>query len=207
MNEQQRTAFENREPSHKEDPLLTLQEVARYVGKHRNTVKKWVETGVLRARKLPPVGGVPHVRQSDLNRFLDGSALEVGPITATEDELGRAFISDNGTHGKSIPELKNAKALQRPELLGGKPARLPKGYRLVHGHPARVGENDARERVYYCSSCEGYVTGHPEPRLIGQTRLATVTNQRRGKTYHCRLCGYEVGFQPDEAEEPLKRGD
>lgn len=61
-------------PTHKEDPMLTLSEVARQLGKHPSTIGRWVADGLLKAVPLP--GGRLAIRKSQVNQFLGGSALQ-----------------------------------------------------------------------------------------------------------------------------------
>lgn len=59
-------------PTHQEDPLLTLTEVAKRVGKTRPTVAQWVVDGLL---ECTMIGRLPHVRESVLDKFLGGTTL------------------------------------------------------------------------------------------------------------------------------------
>jgi predicted site-specific integrase-resolvase len=61
-------------PTHEEDPILNLTEVARQLGKHPTTIKQWCIDGLLIAIKLP--SGLYGVRKSEVNKFLGGSALQ-----------------------------------------------------------------------------------------------------------------------------------
>jgi len=63
----------NNPPTHDEDPLLTISEVARQIGKHPSTISRWVSDGLLQAIRMP--SGLPAVRKSDLNAFLGSSAI------------------------------------------------------------------------------------------------------------------------------------
>lgn len=60
-------------PTHKEDPLLTLTEVARQLGVTPQTISRWVADGLLVAIRQP--SGLWKVRKSEVNNFLGGSAL------------------------------------------------------------------------------------------------------------------------------------
>lgn len=55
------------------DPPLTLSEVGRMVGKHRETVRRWITDGLLTAVRLPT--GLYGVRRSEVMKFLGASAL------------------------------------------------------------------------------------------------------------------------------------
>lgn len=61
-------------PTHDEDPLLTLEEVARQIGKTGPTIGRWVNDGLLECIRLP--SGLRAVRQSTVNAFLGGSAIK-----------------------------------------------------------------------------------------------------------------------------------
>ena len=61
-------------PTHEEDPILTLTEVARQLNKHPTTIKQWVIDGLLQAVQMP--SGLYAVRKSEVNKFLGGSALQ-----------------------------------------------------------------------------------------------------------------------------------
>ena len=60
--------------THIEDPILSLREAADQFGKSAQTVGRWIHDGLLRVIRLP--SGMPGVRQSDVDAFLGGSALE-----------------------------------------------------------------------------------------------------------------------------------
>lgn len=60
-------------PTYEEDPILNPNEVARQLGKHRNTILNWINDGLLVAIKGP--SGLWGVRKSQINKFLGGSAL------------------------------------------------------------------------------------------------------------------------------------
>lgn len=60
-------------PTHREDPLRSLGEVARQLGKHRNTIMQWARDGLFEV--VPQPGGRLEVRQSVINRFLVGTTL------------------------------------------------------------------------------------------------------------------------------------
>ena len=64
--------------THEDDPILTMSEVARRVGKSPQTVARWIHDGLLRAIRHP--SGLPGIRQSEVNKFLGGSALPVREI-------------------------------------------------------------------------------------------------------------------------------
>lgn len=69
-------------PSHEEDPLMSMSDVARYVGKSPPTITRWVADGLLKAVR---VGPLHKIRRSDLARFMSGSAL-----AAREAELSKS---------------------------------------------------------------------------------------------------------------------
>ena len=66
------TTPQERPPSHQEDPLLTLSEVARYIGKSRPTIVRWCRDGLLKTERI---GHKEHIRQSVLDTFLGGTAF------------------------------------------------------------------------------------------------------------------------------------
>ncbi len=55
--------------THQEDPLLTMSEVARRIGKHPSTIRRWVDDGLLTAVRLP--SGLPAVRESQILQLMD----------------------------------------------------------------------------------------------------------------------------------------
>lgn len=60
-------------PTHQEDPFLTLSEVGKQMGKHHTTIGSYIKDGLLNAVRSP--SKLPMVRQSEVDRFLGGSAL------------------------------------------------------------------------------------------------------------------------------------
>lgn len=52
-----------------EDPILTISEAALKLGKHRNTIARWCEEGVIKAGKHP-LGRFRGIRQSQVDRLL-----------------------------------------------------------------------------------------------------------------------------------------
>lgn len=54
--------------THDEDPILTLTEAARQIGKHRTTIARWINDGIIKAGKHP--SGVPGIRQSQVDQIL-----------------------------------------------------------------------------------------------------------------------------------------
>lgn len=59
--------------THTEDPLLSLSEVARRLGKSPQTIGRWCDDGLLQIQRMP--NGLRSVRQSELRQFLGGSQL------------------------------------------------------------------------------------------------------------------------------------
>lgn len=55
-------------PTHAEDPILTIGEVAEMLGKHRNTISRWISDGIIAAGKHP--SGVAGIRQSQVEKML-----------------------------------------------------------------------------------------------------------------------------------------
>ena len=64
---------ESEVPTHEEDPILTPEEVGRRLGKSGTTIRRWIHEGLLTF--VPNPRGLPGVRESQLNQFLGGSAL------------------------------------------------------------------------------------------------------------------------------------
>lgn len=60
-------------PTHEDDPILTISEVGRQVGKSHTTIARWVHDGLLKAIRMP--SGLLGIRRSEVNAFLGGSAL------------------------------------------------------------------------------------------------------------------------------------
>lgn len=67
---------DNGPPSHEEDPLLTLSEVGRQLGKSPQTVGRWCQEKLLEFVRLP--SGLIAIRQSVVDKFLGGTALGGG---------------------------------------------------------------------------------------------------------------------------------
>ena len=61
-------------PTHEDDPILTISEVGRQLGKSAQTIARWCKDGLLSAIRQP--SGLFGVRKSEVNKFLGGSALE-----------------------------------------------------------------------------------------------------------------------------------
>ena len=72
-----RSSDTQRPLTHIEDPILSIREVAEQFGKSSQTVGRWIHDGLLRVIRLP--SGMPGVRQSDVDAFLGGSALNKPP--------------------------------------------------------------------------------------------------------------------------------
>lgn len=60
-------------PTHEQDAFLTPSEVGRQIGKHHTTIGRWIVDGLLKAVRMPNNKYV--LRQSEVNKFLGGSAL------------------------------------------------------------------------------------------------------------------------------------
>ena len=61
------------QPTHREDPLLTISDVADQIGRHRNTVSQWIKDGLL-ASVVDPTG-LARIRKSVVNKLLEGSSI------------------------------------------------------------------------------------------------------------------------------------
>lgn len=65
--------------SHHEDPMLAFSEAGLLVGRTRETIRRWVNDGLLKAIRDP--SGLRRIRKSELIRFYGATALaEVNPI-------------------------------------------------------------------------------------------------------------------------------
>lgn len=60
------------------DEIITMAEAARALGKSPQTVGRWIQDGLLNAVRMPT--GIFHLRKSELNKFLDGTALPTREI-------------------------------------------------------------------------------------------------------------------------------
>lgn len=60
-------------PTHREDPLRSIGEVASQIGRHRDTVRQWAKDGLFDVVTQPD--GRIFVRQSVINRFLSATNL------------------------------------------------------------------------------------------------------------------------------------
>lgn len=70
------TQTSQRKPAtHKEDPILSMSEVARRIGKSAQTVKRWCDDGLIKANWIAQ-DRVFGVRESEVNRLLEGSNIE-----------------------------------------------------------------------------------------------------------------------------------
>ena len=54
--------------THMEDPILSLSEAARMMGKSSGTVGRWIHDGLLECIRMP--SGLRGVRRSEVNKFL-----------------------------------------------------------------------------------------------------------------------------------------
>ena len=80
--------------THDEDPFLSLTEVGRQIGKAPQTVRRWVQDGLILGERRP--NGIYAVRQSVVNEFLGGSALEV-EVIGDPDSAANTGVRDNGS--------------------------------------------------------------------------------------------------------------
>jgi excisionase family DNA binding protein len=64
-------------PTHQEDPIISVNEAARRVGKHHNTVQNWIRSGLLRAVRTQD--RILGVRESALNKLLESSEMDWPP--------------------------------------------------------------------------------------------------------------------------------
>lgn len=70
-------------PTHAEDPILSLHEVARQIGKSPQTIGRWVKDGLIAAIRMP--NGFAGVRKSEVNKFLRSSALDTPEVKEPEE--------------------------------------------------------------------------------------------------------------------------
>jgi excisionase family DNA binding protein len=94
-----------------ESDWLTLGRAARYLGVAQSTIRKWSDSGRVRAFKTP--GGHRRYRRSDLDDFLQGSAPESrsGPVVliVDDDERLREYVRVNlEMEGYTIHEAASA---------------------------------------------------------------------------------------------------
>ncbi len=62
--------------THQEDPLLSLSEAGRQLGKSPNTIKRWILDGLLTFCRRP--NGLMAVRQSQVDRLLKTLQITAG---------------------------------------------------------------------------------------------------------------------------------
>lgn len=60
------------------DEIITMAEAARALNKSPQTVARWIQDGLLNAVRMPT--GIFHLRKSELNKFLGGTALPTREI-------------------------------------------------------------------------------------------------------------------------------
>ena len=94
-----------------ESDWLTLGRAARYLGVAQSTIRKWSDSGRVRAFKTP--GGHRRYRRADLDDFLEGSAPESrsGPVVliVDDDEGLREYVRVNlELEGYTIHEAASA---------------------------------------------------------------------------------------------------
>ena len=94
-----------------ESDWLTLGRAARYLGVAQSTIRKWSDSGRVRAFKTP--GGHRRYRRADLDAFLNGSAPESrsGPVVliVDDDERLREYVRVNlEMEGYTIHEAASA---------------------------------------------------------------------------------------------------
>ena len=94
-----------------ESDWLTLGRAARYLGVAQSTIRKWSDSGRVRAFKTP--GGHRRYRRADLDNFLEGSAPESrsGPVVliVDDDERLREYVRVNlEMEGYTIHEAASA---------------------------------------------------------------------------------------------------
>ena len=94
-----------------ESDWLTLGRAARYLGVAQSTIRKWSDSGRVRAFKTP--GGHRRYRRADLDNFLEGSGPESrsGPVVliVDDDETLREYVRVNlEMEGYTIHEAASA---------------------------------------------------------------------------------------------------
>src|SRR5205085_8630668 len=90
---------------------LTLGQAARYLGVAQSTIRKWSDSGRVRAFKTP--GRHRRYRRSDLDAFLERSApeLRAGPVVliVDDDKRLREFVRVNlEMEGYTVHEANSA---------------------------------------------------------------------------------------------------
>jgi len=63
----------DRPPTHREDPIVSIPEVGRQIGKDKKTVAMWCRSGLMECVRMP--GGQLGVRISEVNKILEASPL------------------------------------------------------------------------------------------------------------------------------------
>jgi excisionase family DNA binding protein len=58
--------------THQEDPIVTYAEAARLLGRHRSTIKRWADDGLLTVYRH--ASGVPAIRMSQVAQLLQVSS-------------------------------------------------------------------------------------------------------------------------------------
>lgn len=68
--------------THKEDPFLSMSEVGRRLGKHVNTVKRYILEGFMRAQRMP--NGTIQVRESVVSAIL--ATTDLGAVVVQQHD-------------------------------------------------------------------------------------------------------------------------
>jgi IS30 family transposase len=77
MTKRKKAARNGKPKTAMEDPILSYGEVARQLGKTHQTVMRWVRDGLFDMNNvLRMPSGMPGIRQSEVNKFLRGTAIE-----------------------------------------------------------------------------------------------------------------------------------
>lgn len=69
-------------PTNSEDRILDIKEVASQLGRSVPCVHRWVAEGLIATVRMP--SGLKKVRQSTVNKFLTGTAVEFGRAVIEE---------------------------------------------------------------------------------------------------------------------------
>jgi len=100
---------------HAEDPMLSLAEAGRLVGRSAGSIKNWIKDGLLRAVRDP--SGLSRIRQSELEKFYGATALasvdqdkrerEAKDIAAFHERLAQLAADGSAREEQAAPNVSN----------------------------------------------------------------------------------------------------